>query len=121
MIDIGLGPFVFDTSAESWLLRSDVPQVIDWLNRYRTSHPIYVSSATVMERIRGFNLLWQRAEPEKRTRLDVARVAYLDALTAVLPIDAAVAVIAAEITTRIIDPPARLRNRISFRNPVKIV
>ncbi len=97
---------MFDTSAESWLLRSDAPQVIDWLNRYRTSHPMYVSSATVIERIRGFNLLWQRAEPEKRIRIDISRVAYLDALTAVLPIDTAVAVIAAEITTRIIDPPS---------------
>ena len=107
MIDIGLGPFVFDTSAESWLLRSDAPAVVDWLHRYRTRHPIYVSAATVVERVRGYNILWQRAEAEKRVRIDVARVAYLDALSAVLPVDSAVAVIAAEITTRIVEPPTQ--------------
>ena len=106
MIDIGLGPFVFDTSAESWLLRSDAAPVVDWLHRYRTRHPIYVSAATVMERVRGYNILGQRAEPAKRTRVDAARLAYLDTITAVLPIDSAVAVIAAEITTRIVDPPS---------------
>ena len=105
MIDIGLGPFVFDTSAESWLLRSDEAPVVDWLDRYRTRHPLYVSAATVMERIRGYNILWERADEQKRARINVARVAYLDALTAVLPIDSAVAVIAAEITTRIAEPP----------------
>jgi predicted nucleic acid-binding protein len=106
MIDIALGPFVFDTSAESWLLRSESPAVVDWLNRYRIRHPIYVSSATVLERVRGYNLLWLRADPEKRVRIDAARLAYLDTLSAVLPVDSAVAVIAAEITTRIVDPPS---------------
>jgi predicted nucleic acid-binding protein len=106
MIDIAVGPFVFDTSAESWLLRSDSPAVLDWLDRYRTRHPIYVSSATVLERVRGYNILWLRADPEKRTRIDVARLAYLDTLTSVLPVDSAVAVIAAEITTRVFDPPS---------------
>jgi len=105
MIDIGLGPFVFDTSAESWLLRSESSVVRDWVDRYRTHHPIYVSSATVLERIRGYNILWLRSDTEKRARIDAARLAYLDTLTSVLPVDSAVAVIAAEITTRIFDPP----------------
>ncbi len=106
MIDIGLGPFVFDTSAESWLLRSESPAVRDWVDRYRTRHPIYVSSATVLERVRGYNVLWLRSDPEKRARIDAARLAYLDSLTSVLPVDSAVAVIAAEIITRVFDPPS---------------
>jgi len=46
-----LGPFVFDASAESWLARSESPEVQHWLVSFLERHPTYVSAVTVIERL----------------------------------------------------------------------
>ena len=63
MIDPAAGPYLFDTSAESWLARSTDPAAQTWLNTHLGHHQITVSAATVTERIRGYSLLWRRAGP----------------------------------------------------------
>ena len=97
MTDPAAGPFLFDTSAESWLARTEDSAVRGWLREYLSRHPAYVSSVTVVERIRGYALLWRRAGAEARERIESARIAYLSALGPVWPLDGSVAVVAGEI------------------------
>jgi predicted nucleic acid-binding protein len=106
MIDPASGPFLFDTSAEGWLARNPNPDVARWLNSYLGSYRISVSAVTVTERIRGYSLLWHRATPATRPRIESARIAYLSLLDNVVPIDSAVAVVAGEITALLPEPPS---------------
>jgi predicted nucleic acid-binding protein len=105
MRDPGSGPFLFDTSAEGWLTRSASPDVQRWLHAYLGFHQICVSAATVTERIRGYSMLWRRSAPAARGRIEVARIAYLEQLGNVLPLDTAVAVVAGEIFALIPEAP----------------
>jgi predicted nucleic acid-binding protein len=109
MIDPSTGPFIFDTSAEGWLARNPSPEVSRWLYAYLGLHRISVSAITVTERIRGYSMLWRRSNPQARPRIEAARVAYLRQLGNVLPVDAAVAVVAGEIIALIPDPPTAPR------------
>jgi predicted nucleic acid-binding protein len=107
MIDPEAGPFLFDTSAESWLARQADQNAIAWLRHYSRVHPVTVSAVTVTERVRGYSMLWRRTAPQARERIEAARVAYLSQLTHgnVLPIDSAVAVVAGEVMALVPDPP----------------
>ena len=105
MVDPAAGPFLFDTSAESWLLQNRVPAFREWITIYLRHYPVHVSAITVLERIRGYALLWHAAEPSRREHIESARVAYLQALGKVHPADAGVAVIAAEIMALLPQPP----------------
>jgi predicted nucleic acid-binding protein len=105
MVDPADGPFLFDTSAESWLGRSNEPEVVHWIREYLAQHEIYISAVTVMERIRGYSLLWRRAEAGKRESIEAARVAYLTRLGRVVPVDGAIAVVAGEIIAMLPEPP----------------
>jgi predicted nucleic acid-binding protein len=105
MIDPSSGPFIFDTSAEGWLARNPSPEVQRWLYDYLCFYQISVSAITVTERIRGYGMLWRRSDPQARPRIEATRVAYLRQLGNVLPVDAAVAVVAGEIIALIPDPP----------------
>ena len=51
------GPFLFDTSAESWLGRPQGAAVQAWFREYTTLHGVQVSAVTVVERARGYGLL----------------------------------------------------------------
>lgn len=53
MVDPASGPFLFDTSAESWLALSQDAAVRKWLRAYLAQHQVQVSSITVLERVRG--------------------------------------------------------------------
>jgi predicted nucleic acid-binding protein len=106
MIDPAAGPFLFDTSSESWLARSPHPGVLAWMREYLSRHPIHVSAVTVLERIRGYSLLWHRAPAEKRERIEAARVAYLNSFGRVWPFDTAMAVVAGEIIALLPEPPS---------------
>jgi predicted nucleic acid-binding protein len=106
MSDPSTGPFLFDTSAESWLVRAYAGPARDWLFQYLSHHLVHVSAATVMERIRGYALLWRKAAPERRAALEAARAAYISALGRVWPIDAGTAVVAGEIMALLPLPPA---------------
>lgn len=105
MIDPAAGPFLFDTSAESWLARTDRSELVNWLRAYLSHHPLHVSAVTVLERIRGYSLLWRRADEKRRERIEAARIAYLSALGPVWPLDGGVAVVAGEIMALLPDPP----------------
>jgi predicted nucleic acid-binding protein len=105
MLDPTSGPFLFDTSAESWLGRTGQTAALDWLREYLSHHEIHVSAVTVMERVRGYSLLWRRAEDDRRELIEAARIAYLTNLGRVWPLDAAIAVVAGEIMALLPDPP----------------
>jgi predicted nucleic acid-binding protein len=105
MVNPAGGPFLFDTSAESWLGRSERPEVRQWMREYLFHHEIHISAVTVMERIRGYALLWRRAEALNRERIEAARVAYLTNLGKVEQLDGAAAVVAGEIMALIPEPP----------------
>jgi hypothetical protein len=77
MLNPAGGPFLFDTSAESWLGRSEKPEVRQWVREYLSHHEIHLSAVTLLERIRGYALLWRGAEAVDRERIEAARVAYL--------------------------------------------
>jgi predicted nucleic acid-binding protein len=68
-------------------------------------HPIHISAVTVLERVKGYSLLWHRTKGERRDLIESARVSYLKALGQVWPLDAAAAVVAAEIMAMLPDPP----------------
>jgi predicted nucleic acid-binding protein len=97
MVNPALGPFLFHTSAESWLARSRDSALRDWFRGYLSLHEMHVSAVTVVERIRGYALLWRRAQKNQRQRIEAARIAYLSALGRVWPLDGAVGVVAGEI------------------------
>jgi predicted nucleic acid-binding protein len=105
MVSPARGPFLFDTSAESWLGRSENPQVRQWMRDYLFRHEIHVSAVTVMERIRGYAMLWRRAEAVKRERIEAARLAYIANLGQVEFLDGPAAVVSGEIMALIPEPP----------------
>jgi predicted nucleic acid-binding protein len=105
MIDPAWGPFLFDTSAESWLARSPDPPVRDWLNRYLQRHQVHISVVTLIERIRGYALLWREAAEARRRAIEAARLAYLDELGRVWPLDVSIAVIGGELLALLPHPP----------------
>ena len=105
MVDPASGPFLFDTSAESWLGRAGSSEVRDWMRAYLSHHERHISAVTVMERVRGYSLLWRRAGDGRRERIEAARVAYLRGLGRIWPLDGAVAVVAGEIMSLVPDPP----------------
>ena len=105
MIDPASGPYLFDTSAQSWLQRSTDATVRSWLASYLERHPVYVSAMTVMERVRGYALLLQQAVPEQRGQIAMKRQVYLDSLRQVRPVDTAVALLAAELAAMLPQAP----------------
>jgi hypothetical protein len=92
MINPASGPFLFDTSAENWLGRAQHSRERDWMQDYLSRHETHISAVTVMERVRGYSLLWRRAKKGGRERIEAARVAYLSNLGRVWPLDEAVAI-----------------------------
>ena len=105
MVDPASGPFLFDTSAESWLARTKDSEHSELVRAYLSLHPIHVSAVTVLERIRGYSLIWRHAPEERRETIESARIAYLSALGPVWPLDGAVAMVAGEIMSLVPDPP----------------
>jgi predicted nucleic acid-binding protein len=105
VVDPAFGPFLFDTSAESWLARTRQSEVLNWIRAYLSRHQFEISAVTVVERVRGYSLLWRHAQEERRAHIEAARIAYLGALGPVWPLDGAVAVVAGEIMALLPDPP----------------
>jgi predicted nucleic acid-binding protein len=105
MIDPAWGPFLFDTSAESWLARTREPGLERWFAEYLSRHPVHVSAVTVVERIRGYALLWQRARAGRAEEVEAARIAYLAGLGRVWPLDGSIMIVAGEIMALLPDPP----------------
>ena len=105
MVDPASGPFLFDTSAESWLARTQDRAVQRWFAGYLSRHRVHVSAVTVVERIRGYALLWQRTQTGRWAEIEAARIAYLAALGRVWPLDGTVAVVAGEVMALVPNPP----------------
>lgn len=96
-LDAAWGPFLFDTSAESWLERNaDELRVREWLDRYQARHEMQLSAITVFERVRGYARLGRRIEKE----------AYLRTLGRVWPVDTGVALATAEVLALVPEPPS---------------
>ncbi|HEY3936806.1 MAG TPA: PIN domain-containing protein [Bryobacteraceae bacterium] len=117
MVAPASGPFLFDTSAESWLARSRDPAVTAWFREYLSLHPVHVSAITIVERIRGYALVYRRAEKERQQGIEAARVTYLSELRQVWPIDSATAVVTGEIMALRPHRPHRGGEPISLLNP----
>lgn len=98
------GPFLFDTSAESWLAREAAGR--QWLLRYASRHLVYVSAATVIERLTGYGLAIDQAPPDRVHILTTMRDAYDQNPSRVLPVHHGVAVAAAEILRLLPAPPS---------------
>ena len=109
MIDPASGPFLFDTSAESWLERAGDSEFSRWIRAYLSHHPIHISAITVLERIRGYSSVWQRSAGQKRHMVESARTEYLRALGRVWPLDGAVAIVGGEIMAMLPHPPTAPR------------
>jgi predicted nucleic acid-binding protein len=101
VVDPGSGPFLFDTSAESWLVRTES----SWMRAYLAFHQVHVSAVTVIERSRGYSLLYRRAPENRKRSIEALRAAYLGTLGRIWPVDEAVAVVAGEIMALLPDPP----------------
>ncbi len=114
MVNPAGGPYLFDTSAESWLGRSQRPELRQWTREYLLHHEIHISAITVMERIRGYALLWRRAEAINRSRIEVARLAYLANLGKVEPLFGPTALVAGEIMALVPEPPTPPRRSHQF-------
>jgi predicted nucleic acid-binding protein len=115
LIDPADGPFLFDSSAESWLARTSQAAVLDWVRAYLLRYPFHVSAVTVLERTRGYSLLWHGADEKKRAHIESTRIDYLSTLGKVVPLDRTIAVIAGEIMAVLPDPPTspRRSHRVS--------
>lgn len=105
VLDPTAGPFLFDTSAESWFARQKDAPAQDWWMRYLESHPVHVSAVTVFERVRGYALLARDASASKRPAVERARLDYLADLGFVWPVEQGVASIAAEVCALLRQPP----------------
>jgi predicted nucleic acid-binding protein len=123
MLNPAAGPFLFDTSAESWLARSHDSMVRAWFREYLELHQVHVSAITVVERTRGYALLSRRAQEPRRERIEAARIAYLSELGRVWPLDAAVAVVAGEIMALLPHPatPPRRGHQLAESRQERLV
>jgi predicted nucleic acid-binding protein len=59
--------------------------------------------------MRGFALLLKREAPERRAKIELTRQNYLDSLGVVIPVDASVALYAAELAALLPQPPTPLK------------
>lgn len=98
------GPFLFDTSAESWLSRD--PAGRQWLVHYASRHLVYVSAVTVLERLTGYGLAIDQATPERGRLLTAMRDGYDQNPSRILPVHQGVARAAAEILRLLPAPPS---------------
>lgn len=85
MIEPAHGPLLFDTSAESWLARTVEQRPMQWWRSYLQSHPVHVSSVTVLERVRGYATLWRSADEKRKSIVESARLTYLRTPREVVP------------------------------------
>jgi predicted nucleic acid-binding protein len=109
VIDPAWGPFLFDTSAESWFARNPSQPAALWWRAYRLRHQVHVSAVTVVERVRGYAMLWRAGDDATRAKVEVARLGYMTQLGHVWPMDASVSVIAGEIMALLPQPPTPAR------------
>ena len=107
MIDPVSGPFLFDTSADSYLQRTARAAERQWLLAYSTLFRRHVSVITVVERLRGYALLRERVDHVREEES-----AYRNALahsTHVVPLTTVAAVVGAGLMALCPAPPSPSR------------
>jgi predicted nucleic acid-binding protein len=84
------------------------------MGSYLAHYRVGISAVTVLERVRGYSLAWQRAGGERREQLELWRTEYLANLGEVWPVSQAVATVAGEIMALIPNPstPAHHSHRL---------
>ncbi len=101
------GPFVFDTSAESWFARTTDAAARQWFTSYTERDHVWVSAVTVLERFTGYSTALSRAvDGAQALRLQRYRASYPGDPERVLPLDLTVAAVAAELLALIPNPPS---------------
>jgi len=109
MIDPASGPFLFDTSAESYLSQSQSPAEVEWLMGYVTLFPVFVAVVTVMERARGYFLARSRCAPARRMEIESKMLAHIQSLNVspsrVLNLTTAIGLLSAQMMTMMPAPP----------------
>lgn len=100
------GPLLFDTSAESLICRTPHDHLPAWLQDYLGRRQADISAVTVFERIRGYELLLNRASAENRSQIGKLKAEYLSELGTIWPVDAGAAIVAAAIMALVPNPPS---------------
>jgi len=77
------GPFLFDTSAQSYLTSSDAPLEQQWMASYSMLFPVQISAVTVIERMRGYLLAREQADASRAATLMQVTEAYMASLRSV--------------------------------------
>jgi len=116
VIEPQAGPFLFDTSAQSYLTASRILAEGEWLAGYSAIFPVHVSAVTVVERMRGYLVAETRAEPLRRRLLRQFTEAYVISLTVtkVLRFGLEEALIAAQLMALLPDAPSPARRTHRF-------
>ncbi len=122
MTDPTAGPFLFDTSAASYLARSAESADRQWVQGYGARSFICISVVTVLERVRGYALAWERADPSRRPQVNQDRLDYLASLeepgVKVLALSVAEMVVAGQLMALWPTPPSpprRSHRRVESR------
>ncbi|SRR5579864_8960880 len=110
MIDPTSGPFVFDTSAESYLSTAPSQAEAEWLLHYSALFPVYVAVAGVMERARGYFLARDRCEPARRVEIERRMLQYFGSVgvspSRVMDLTTTIGLLSAQLMSRLPAPPS---------------
>jgi predicted nucleic acid-binding protein len=111
MTDPASGPFLFDTSAESYLGRPPSDAEARWLANY--TFPMYVAVPSVMERARGYYIAIESAAADRRAEIQHNMLQYIHTLNAgtrVLNLTVSIALLAAQLMSLSPHPPSPPRH-----------
>lgn len=116
MIEPDAGPYLFDTSAQSYLTVARAAAESEWLIRYSAIFPVHVSAVTVVERMRGYAVAELQADPPRQGVVQQFTQAYLSSLsvTKILPFSLDEALIAAELMALLPSAPSPSRQAHRF-------
>jgi len=110
MIDPGAGPFLFDTSAESYLSPAPADAEAEWFLRYAALFPVYVAVISVVERARGYFLARDRCAPPRRSEIERQMMAYVQSVrvspSRVLDLTGAIGFLSAQLMSMLPAPPS---------------
>jgi len=80
VIEPDAGPYLFDTSAQSYLTVAGAAAESEWLTRYSAIFPVHVSAVTVVEQMRGYAVAELQADPPRQGVVQQFTQAYLSSL-----------------------------------------
>ena len=120
MTDPASGPFLFDTSAESYLGRPPSEAEADWFVQYTVSFPMYVAVPSVMERARGYYIAIDSADPVRRAEIRHRMLKYIHSVetgSRVLNLTVPIALVAAQLMSLVLTRPVHLGTAIRPASP----